>query len=101
MEGVGDEDTGLAGQSAQDGIEENLLADASVQCREGVVEGNDIGVKVERTGDVDSLFLAARQVDALFANLGAVAVFEQDQIGLESGRADNGPVALLVPFLAE
>ena len=43
-----------------------------INSREGIVEKNNVRVAVCGTGDADALFLAAREGDALLADLCAV-----------------------------
>ena len=55
VQGVGDEDDCLAlvTQGADDGIGEESLSYVSVDCRQRVVEDDDVGVVVQSTSNVD------------------------------------------------
>jgi len=49
------------------------LAHVSVHCAQTVVDQNDLKVLVKRACDLNPLFLAAREVDALLPNLSQVS----------------------------
>ena len=57
---MGDEDPRFARESTDDRVEEKSLADTRIESGQGVIEDDDVGVEVYRTGDVDSLLLSAR-----------------------------------------
>ena len=59
VEGVGDEDPRLARKRTLDGIEEDSSAHSGVEGRQRIVQCDDVGVEVQRSGDVDTLFLSA------------------------------------------
>lgn len=61
------------------------LADVGVDGRQRIVEEDERLGAVGGARQRDALLLAARQVDALLADLGAVARRQQANVGRESG----------------
>ena len=84
-----------------DHVLEYALADMCVDGTQRIVEHVDVGVGVERPGQADALLLSARQVDALVADFGAIAVRHDVEVDAHGARVHHSVVLGLVERLAE
>ena len=82
-------------------VVEDVLADVRVDGTQRVVEHVDIGVGEDGARQADALLLSARQVDALLADLGAIARRHDGQVGAERARGQHLLVEMRVESRAE
>ena len=80
---------------------QHLGRDDRVQCRQGVVQQQDVGLCIEGAGQSDPLLLTAGEAGAELTHQGPIPVAQQSQIRGEGAGTEHPVVALLVPGLAE
>ena len=68
VQSVGNEDTRLSRDRAEENIVEDRFADVGIERRERVVKDLDVSVDVDRTADIDTLLLTTRKRNSLQNN---------------------------------
>jgi hypothetical protein len=80
---VGGKDATLILEETKNGIIEDMTANMSVNSAERVVHKNDIGVEVDRSGDIETLLLTSRDGNTTFADFRHIAIGKHIEICLE------------------
>src|SRR5450759_5489728 len=84
-------------EQATDGIVHNVPTNMSNDSRKWVVHENNLGIEVDCTSDVQTLFLTSRNGDTSLTNLRLVTMGKHFEIRSQSAGIDN----LVIPFLVK
>src|ERR1700712_2816787 len=74
-----------------------MASNMSIDSRKWIIHKNDIGIKVDSSSNVQTLFLTTRDSDTSLTDFGLIAIRKHLEIGTKSAGIDN----LVVPFLVE
>jgi hypothetical protein len=65
----------------------DVASNVGVDCAQGIVHEDNIGIKIDGSCNIDTLFLTTRDGNASLANLRLVTIRKHVEIGLESASA--------------
>lgn len=93
---VSDEDQRLGLAQLFEALLVDFPGHFGVDCRDRVVEDEDVRVGVESPCECESRLLSSRQRDALLTHDGLVAVFQNLEVRSQTGLVHDSRVTLLV-----
>ena len=98
---MGHQDYQFVAQRFLDAISEYAIRNSGVNCAQRVVKQVDVGIGVDRTGQTDAGFLAARDVDAPLADHCVSALGKGGHVFLKLGNLNRVVEAGFVVFEAK